>query len=127
MTPLETARSYIRRGWAPVPIPHRQKRPVLGGWQNLRIGEADAPRHFDGQAQNVGVILGEPSGWLVDVDLDCAEAVRLAPYYLPATECVFGHESKPRSHRLYTSEVPRRVELVDPQNGECLLELRSTG
>jgi hypothetical protein len=127
MTPLDAARAYIRRGRAVVSVPHRAKAPVLKGWQELRITEADAPRYFDGAPQNVGVILGPPSGWLVDADLDCAEALRLAAYFLPPTESVFGRASKPRSHWIYVSEVPKRVELVDPETGECLLELRSTG
>jgi hypothetical protein len=73
------------------------------------------------------VILGPPSGWLVDVDLDCAEAMRLADYFLPGTESIFGRDGKPRSHWEYIAEVPKRVELIDPANGGCLLELRSTG
>jgi putative DNA primase/helicase len=104
-----------------------RRRQEPKGWQNLRIGEADAPRYFNGAPQNVGVILGEASGDLVDADLDCPEAVDLAAWFLPPTEVVFGRAGKPRSHRIYTSRVPKRVELVDPENGECLLELRSTG
>ena len=50
---------------------------------------------------NVGVILGPRSGELVDIDLDCAEALALADLYLPATEAIFGRKSKPRSHRIY--------------------------
>jgi hypothetical protein len=127
MTQLDTARFYIRRGRAVVPVPHRAKAPVIKGWLDLRITEADAPRYFNGAPQNIGVILGPPSGGLVDADLDCSEALRLAAYFLPPTECVFGRASKPRSHRIYLSEVPKRLELVDPEGGECLLELRSTG
>ena len=70
MTPLDTARAYIRRGRAVVPIPHRATAPVLKGWLDLRITEADAPRYFNGAPQNIGVILGPPSGGLVDADLD---------------------------------------------------------
>jgi hypothetical protein len=70
VTPLDTARSYPRRGRAVVPIPPRRKGPVLQGWQDLRITEADAHLYCDGQAQNIGVLLGALSGGLADVDLD---------------------------------------------------------
>jgi hypothetical protein len=47
------------------------------------------------------VQLGPKSGGLCDVDLDCTEAVVLAPAFLPPTHAVFGRKSKPRSHYLY--------------------------
>ena len=127
MNALLTALSYISRGWSPVPVPLKQKGPTVKGWQNLRLTAADAGRFFNGKAQNVGVILGQASGGLVDADLDCPEAIALSGYFLPPTEAVFGRESKPRSHRLYVAPLPKRIELIDPDNGECLLELRSTG
>jgi hypothetical protein len=52
------------------------------------------------------VQLGEHSGGLTDVDLDSAEAILAAPYFLQSTQC-FGRASKPRSHWLYTSELWR--------------------
>jgi hypothetical protein len=61
MTPLEIALQYIDRGWSPIPIPHRSKGPIIDGWQNLRIGGTDAPRYFNGAAQNIGIILGHAS------------------------------------------------------------------
>jgi Bifunctional DNA primase/polymerase, N-terminal len=48
------------RGWAVVPVPHKSKGPTVTAWQNLRITEADAPRWFNGEAQNIGVMLGAP-------------------------------------------------------------------
>ena len=42
---------------------------------------------------------------VVDVDLDCAEAIRAAPYLLPRT-ARFGHApSKPASHYIYRSDL----------------------
>jgi putative DNA primase/helicase len=124
---LAIALGHIRRGRAPVPIPHRHKGPVLKGWRNLRITEVDAPSYFNGGPLNIGVRLGSDSGGLNDVDLDCPEAIELAPYLLPPTESSFGRESKPRSHLLYLSEEGRLVQLVDPENGETLVELRRDG
>lgn len=127
MSALDLALDYIARGWAPVPIPHRTKRPTLKSWEALRITEADAPRYFNGAAQNVGIILGQPSGDLVDADLDCPEAVWLASSFLPPTEAVFGRDGKPKSHRLYKAALPKRLEFADPDDGEMLLELRTNG
>ena len=65
MTALTAALDYLRRGWQPIPVPHRSKKPALKGWPDLRLSAADFGRHFDGQPSNMGVLLGEPSaaGW----------------------------------------------------------------
>jgi hypothetical protein len=104
MTALEIALEYIDRGWSPIPIPHKKKKPLGEEWPGWRIAKADAHQWFNGEAQNIGVILGEASGGLCDVDLDTIEAVRAAPYFLPRTQC-FGRPSKPCSHWLYYSDL----------------------
>ena len=60
----KAAARYIERGWAPVPIPARQKGPQIPGWQRLRMSVSDVPRYFIG-GQNIGIITGKASGWLV--------------------------------------------------------------
>ena len=97
----DMARSYIDLGWSVVPVPFRTKFPTIKAWQNLEITKIDIPKYFDGRPQNIGVLLGEKSGGLVDIDLDSPEAVKLAPYFLPKTEAIFGRHSKPASHWLY--------------------------
>ncbi len=89
-TPLEAARSYVKRGWMPLPVPFRSKNPGFNGWQKFRVTECDLSRYFNERQQNVGVLLGAVSGDLVDVDLDCADAVALAPQFLPTNGAVFG-------------------------------------
>jgi hypothetical protein len=123
------AAEYVRRGWAPIPIPHRAKNPKRTGWQNLRLTEEDLPRHFNGRPQNIGVLLGEPSGWLVDVDLDHPGAVEAADKHLPATGAVFGRPGNPRSHRLYrvTGAVDTMRLHLSSDRAVTVVELRSTG
>jgi len=101
MTPLEFAKQYQRRGWQPLPIPHRTKHPVITGWQNLKLNESDLANHFNGKQQNIGVLLGAKSNGLTDIDLDSTEAVKIADYFLPPTTAEFGRASTPRSHREY--------------------------
>lgn len=128
----KAAAEYIKRGWQVVPVLKGEKKPVLDAWQNLRLTLEDLPRYFN-EGQNVGVILGEPSGWLVDVDLDRPEALKIAPFFLPNTNAVFGRASKQKSHWLYrcdgakTTRFEFKEGFKDDPEGACIAELRSTG
>jgi hypothetical protein len=126
MTPVDVARGYVRRGWSPIPIPFKAKRPTIKDWQKLRLEEPDIAHHFRGVC-NVGVLLGEPSNWLIDADLDHPLAVELADQFLPATDAEFGRIGKPRSHRLYLVTAP--VDTVKRQSNDraMIIELRSSG
>ncbi|GJQ28384.1 MAG: hypothetical protein HBSAPP03_02680 [Phycisphaerae bacterium] len=123
---LDAARWYRSRGYAPIPVPAGSKVPVLKGWTDLRLAESDLHLHFDGTG-NIGVLLGEPSGWLVDVDLDCEEAVALAPAFLPPTGAKSGRPGKPASHWWYICEGARTRKHQDPASKKMIVELRSTG
>ena len=100
-TPLDHARDLLARGLSPIPVPHKSKGPRINGWQTLRLASDDLPRYFNGVPCNIGTLLGESAGWIVDVDLDHPRAVELADSFLPDTGMVWGREGKPRSHRLY--------------------------
>src|SRR5207302_343303 len=76
---------------------------------------------------NIGLILGPASGELVDIDIDCTEALALADLYLPPTRAVFGRPSKPRSHRLFVAPSAVYETFVDPISGKTLIELRGAG
>lgn len=95
----EAARRYVEMGWQLVPVPYRSKGPKLSDWQRLRMTQGDIARMLP-LPSNVGVILGAVSRGLVDIDLDCDEAIELAPLILPTT-WTYGRASKPRSHWLY--------------------------
>jgi hypothetical protein len=119
--------AYIHRGCAPVPIPACEKGPRTPGWQNLRITEAHASRYFNGKC-NIGIILGEASGGLIDIDLDCHEAIDFAPKFLPKTDAKFGRRSKPSSHWLYRAPgIAPSLTFRDPITGGTLVELRGDG
>lgn len=122
----EAVLRLIEQGFAPVPIPLRKKGPVIKEWQKLRITADTAHQFFDGQPQNIGVLLGDPSNGLVDVDLDAPEAVALADHFLPPTDAVFGRAGKLRSHRLYRVPGLKTQKFQAPDNG-MIVEVRSTG
>ncbi len=127
MSSAKAAARYIERGWAPVPIPARQKGPRLSGWQRLRMSASDVPRYFN-NGQNIGIINGKASGGLVTVDLDCPEAVALAGRFLEPT-LTSGRESVPDGHWWYISPglEHREFEGIPKSASEgTILELRST-
>lgn len=125
---IELARSYLQRGWAVIPVPAESKNPGGDSWQDLRITEDELPKYFNGEAQNVSVLLGEPSGNLTDLDLDCPEAVALAPSFFPAT-ATFGRPHSRRSHLLFrcTGNAPSRDFNLGAKHGGMLLQVRSRG
>jgi hypothetical protein len=88
------AEGYMERGLAVVLIPGGRKRPVIRAWQILRICHEELHDYFNGHPQNIGVLLGEPSDWVVDVDLDTPEAVELGSRFLVPT-LNSGRESAP--------------------------------
>jgi hypothetical protein len=123
---LGSARKYTRWGWRVVPIPAGEKAPRLKGWQTLRLKLSALRHHFKG-GENIGVLLGKPSKGLVDIDLDCREAVSLGPMFLPYTGRMHGRKSNPNSHWWYkVTPIPAPSKFCDP-DGTSLVELRSTG
>jgi hypothetical protein len=122
---LRAADRYVRRGFAVVPIPHGKKGPILEGWEGLRLTPDELSQHFNGKRQNIGLLLGDPSSGLVDVDLDAKEATKVAGRFLPPT-LTSGRASSPHSHWWYVSPNARTVRFKDV-NGEVLVEVRSTG
>src|SRR5262249_37945278 len=86
---------------------------------------------------NVGVQLGPHSHGLTDIDLDCAEAIAVASLLLPNTDATFGRLSKPRSHRLFVTDLAEHIDRaalqfrdVDGTKGKpgtMMLELRTGG
>jgi hypothetical protein len=129
----EAALDYIQRGWALLPLPLAGedssvgKRPMLKGWQSLRFTTPEqVQQHFLNRVVNVGGILGEASN-LIDIDLDCPQAISLANKYLPPTGSTFGRVSAPRSHWLYQRPGPAPSRsFYDPLDKESMIvELRA--
>ena len=121
----DAAREYLRRGWQVVRILPGTKKCIEIGWQHSKIAETEIPKYFYLGA-GIGIVLGDPSGGLADVDLDDLRAVALGPAFLPESGLVHGHQSKRNSHFYYIVpgvETKRFKDTVD----SMVVELRGTG
>lgn len=146
-TPLnnrETALEAIKRGYQPVPLVTGGKRSTLPGWSRLRWentdeGLAAAAEKFDTWAEErqggIGVLCGEPSGGLIDIDLDHPKTRRLKDHFLPPTAMRSGRGMRPSTHYWYiakpgtlletrTYRLPEEREAADSR---MIVEYRSTG
>ena len=144
---VEAALDAYRRGLTPLPIPRHSKGPVMAGWNRLRwpdptedTGEGeDAVRaafeeYTAGGSTNLGVLLGEASGDLIDVDLDHPAAMRLKSYLLPYTSAIHGRETSRKSHYWYrakpgTLPATRRLRIPDAsgRGSGVSVEIRGNG
>lgn len=144
---VEAALDAYRRGLTPLPIPRHSKGPTMAGWTKVRWpdpeadtgeGEAAVRQAFEeytaGGSTNLGVLLGEASGDLIDVDLDHPAAQRLKSYLLPYTAAIHGRETSRRSHYWYrakpgTLPPTRRLKIPDVsrRGSGVSVEIRTTG
>ena len=126
-TARDMAKTYISsRGWKVVPISRSKKGPKIRGWPDLDIKAGEVDEYFQ-LDDNIGILLGEPSGGLTDIDLDAPEAVGLASTWLPDTGLIHGRPSKPESHYWYqVKRCPDSKKYTDV-DGTCLVEIRATG
>lgn len=134
-TPLEIATEYHLRGWHPIPIPTRSKNPNFPEWSVQRTtgGMLNAPPPINDLAklfndnickpQNIGILLGNPSNHLVDIDLDNKWSLQHTSFFLPETKAIFGRKSKRRSHFLYYCPEAKTEKF---HFSEMIVELRST-
>lgn len=125
MTVRDAVVAYAQRGWQPLLLRPRDKRPLDGGWATAPPTVDELLTRLDGREYNLGLLLGAPSGGLVDVDLDSPEARALASRLLPPTAAVFGRASAPASHWLYQADPVPESRAYQAPDGRMLLELRA--
>jgi putative DNA primase/helicase len=126
---LSYAQRYLDAGYCPIPVRgKRMKEPLHGDWPNLRLKPDQLPAQFP-SGTNVGIVLGEASSGLVDIDLDNASALKLAPHFLPKTAFVFGRASKLRSHHVYkVDDTGKTRQWLRPGSKlEMIVEFRANG
>jgi len=74
------------------------KKSVAESWSQRLAKQIKQENQFK-DFQNVNLITGENN--IVDIDLDCPEAIAMASSFLTKTGMRFGKESTPEAHRLY--------------------------
>jgi putative DNA primase/helicase len=77
-------RFYDNEGIKLVRLSHKTKKPVDSEWQRRSLALEDV-QDWVRSGGDVGWQCGEASGWMAAVDLDCREARKLAPRFLPET------------------------------------------
>src|SRR5690625_1365213 len=102
---IKDALEAVRRGYTPIPIRTKAKAPNLPAWTRVTwkdSSEQEVREQFEEWAEqgmtNLGLLLGEASGGLVDVDLDHHHAMRLKNYFLPPTTMRTGRECRANRH-----------------------------
>jgi hypothetical protein len=123
----EIAHRYIDMGFAPVPVEFKSKVCRLPKWPKLKLKHEDVSGIFCDLPCNIGIVLGQLSEGLIDIDLDREEAIALAPYMLPATGMIFGRKSKPQSHWLYKGKNTGKSLSFADAEGRMRVELRANG
>jgi hypothetical protein len=137
---VAAALEAVQRGYTPLPInaavlgsAKTGKNPPLQNWTHLRWESANKAEEAFTRWQNegvtnIGLVLGEASGGLVDVDLDHTKALRLRDYFLPPTPMKSGRAGRRLSHQWYLVEgdlpATRRHKMPD---GSVSVELRASG
>lgn len=116
---------YHERGFKLYRYPLKQKGP--SGREGKKWTENFA-QHFTPDS-NWGVALGTeiaPGKFLVDVDFDWPDGIKLAKRLLPQTDFGFGRKGKFISHAFYTTPTPVALRKFEDVDGQCLVELRGT-
>ncbi len=123
-----------------VPLRLRGKNPdVMGEGWNKRTLENAVPKFKEGD--NIGILLGAPSGDLVRLDADFAIIPRVVEILFPEPTLMFGRRSAPRSGRLYVCpglkttnfKLPnamkddKRLPLHDGEPSRTVFQVLSTG
>jgi hypothetical protein len=147
---VKAAYEAIKRGYQPIPLHPKEKKPRISGFLRMEWPKdttlEEVQQKFDEWGRNsdgisnLGVVLGETSGNLLDVDLDHHRTARLKDYFLPPTPARSGRPGKPNSHYWYIAEegtLPGLRKYLMPRvldddsgrwkPGPVIVEMRSTG
>jgi hypothetical protein len=101
---IDTLHWLRSNNFVPVPLKYSSKHVLHKETFQSNYNPSDSLWHE--QQLNIGVLTGPKRNGPLDIDLDCPEAIALAPYFLPDTGAMFGRASKPASHYLYKTDFP---------------------
>jgi putative DNA primase/helicase len=124
---LRAAQRYRQQGFAVVPTAGVDgKDAFTTGWQQEGTPPEDDVKYWgNGRPYNIGIVLGEASGGLVDIDRDCDLPNRIDKMFLPDT-LMSGRGQRPYTHSWYFAPGIRSRAIYDA-SGEKFLEVRADG
>src|SRR5215208_3448434 len=121
-SPEELLTAYEEFGYKLIKVDPELKSPNYKAWQ-LKTISPDEMRQWVANGGNVGIQVGEVSDWICAADLDCPEAVRLAPKFL--TETLKSGKQGISTHWVYRSPGARYLQVRDV-NEATLIELKAS-
>jgi len=119
---------YVSRGWQPLKLQPGTKKITEKDWASGKVKYSqDDFKGFN----NIGILLGEMSGGITDVDIDDLELVEAASIFLPQTGGCFGRyygkDTQQLAHYLYRCVGDQSFELKRPSGKGMAIEIRSAG
>lgn len=119
---------YVSLGWHPLKLQPGSKKITEKDWAT---GEVKFSAQDFKNFNNIGILLGEISGGLTDVDIDDLALVEAAPLFLPATGASFGRyyglDHQQVAHHLYRCVGDQSFDLKRPDGKRMAIEIRSAG
>ena len=93
----EASQKLLEQGFAIIPLLQNQKlnldTEILT--KDYSIDDFDRlNKRFNKVHTNLGINVAKSFNGLIDIDLDSAESIKLAPKFFPLNTCVFGRENK---------------------------------
>src|SRR5215218_269085 len=124
------AHHYVEENFAVLPAEPGEKESRRKGWPNLILGAEDLDKEFPpGENLNIVRVNGENSGGHGDIDIDCEEGLKVAPYILPEGLRRFGREGQELGHVeiRFADTVPctTSYSIVDNADNKMVVELRA--
>ena len=129
---MQCAEADLEGGVYSIPLEWGQKHPINREWQTLRLGPSEFSEHLEsvcnrGRLLGIAPPEGAEGGWVICVDLDSVEALRLAKYFLPVTGEIAGRPSKRFAHYFFECESPPKTRRFRDTSNNTILDLLSIG
>jgi P4 family phage/plasmid primase-like protien len=128
LSPLNSVKELLGNDVVLLPIPSGQKRPTISSWPSITIERMSDPAYLAQFTGNIGVVLGEASGSLCSIDVDCdedLEAFRALNPQFQETLQTRGVRGGNIWFRV-VADYPKLTKIVSV-DGEAWGEFRSTG
>jgi putative DNA primase/helicase len=120
----DDVRHYLDQGYSPIPVRFQTKSPTVNAWTRPGLINASNVDQYFPDETNIGIVLGNASGGLVDIDIDAEDGLNVAPLFLPPTDMKFGRESRRGSHWIYKVPDAKKHFATKDDDGKNIVEVR---